>query len=258
MSVPRLVGMVHLRPLPGAPRFAGSFQAVLDAALRDAEALVAGGMPALMLENFGDVPFFPGPVPAHVVAHLTAVACAIRQRFDRPLGINVLRNDGAAAVAVAAASGAQFVRVNVLTGARVTDQGVVQGVAHEVARLRAQLGANVAVWADVDVKHSAALAERPLAAEVHDLLERGLADAVIVSGEGTGHAVDGAKLAAVRAAAGERPVLVGSGATVASVAELLRVADGAIVGSALKPTLDAPIELERVRALVQAAVRVSA
>jgi membrane complex biogenesis BtpA family protein len=252
-GVPRLVGMVHLASLPGAPRCAGSFQTVLDAALRDAEALVDGGMPALMLENFGDVPFYPAAVPAHTVAHLTAVACAIRQRFAVPLGINVLRNDGAAAVAVAAASGAQFVRVNVLTGARVTDQGLVQGIAHEVARLRAQLGAPIAVWADVDVKHSAPLAERPLAAEVHDTFERGLADAVIVSGEGTGRPVEGDKLAAVRAAAGRRPVLVGSGVTLTTVAQVLAVADGAIVGSALKPHLGAPIERERVRAMVRAA-----
>ena len=102
LPVPRLIGMVHLGPLPGAPRFAGSFQAVLDAALRDAEALIAGGMPALMVENFGDVPFYPGPVPVYTVTHLTAIACALRQRFAVPLGINVLRNDGAAVIDISA------------------------------------------------------------------------------------------------------------------------------------------------------------
>ena len=88
LPVPRLVGMVHLGPLPGAPRFAGSFQAVLDAALRDAEALIAGGMPALMVENFGDVPFYPGPVPVYTVTHLTAIACALRQQSQIVTGLD--------------------------------------------------------------------------------------------------------------------------------------------------------------------------
>ncbi len=252
---PRLIGMVHLKPLPGAPLFSGTFQQVIDAALHDADALVQGGLHALMVENFGDTPFFPGPVPAVTLAHLTVVAWEIRRRFALPLGINVLRNDGAAALAIARAVQADYVRVNVLTGARVTDQGVIQGQAHELLRLRQAWGAQgVRIFADVDVKHSAPLAARALQAEVHDTILRGLADAVVVSGEGTGQPVDLAKLRQVKEAAGKTPVWIGSGANVQTLAALLAVADGAIVGTACKQNgnVHAPVDVARVRALVQA------
>src|SRR4051812_32156631 len=156
-----LVGMLHLPALPGAPRCEGGVRGIVDSVLRDADALAAGGVHGLMLENFGDVPFFPGRVPAHVVAHMTALAVAVRRRFDLPLGVNVLRNDGQSALAVAHAAGAQFVRVNVLCGARVADQGVLAAIAHDLLRDRAMLGAaGVKILADVDVKHSAPLARR--------------------------------------------------------------------------------------------------
>jgi membrane complex biogenesis BtpA family protein len=250
-----LIGMVHLAPLPGAPRYSGDWQGVLRRALADAAALCAGGVDAVMVENFGDAPFLPGAVAVETVAHLTVAAHALRAAIDRPMGINVLRNDAEAALAIAAAVGAEFVRVNVLTGARVTDQGIIEGKAHAVQRLRQRLCPHVRLLADVDVKHSAALAPRPIAAETRDTLLRGLADAVIVSGEGTGHATDLAKLAEVRQAAAGAPVLVGSGATLQTLAGLLAVADGVIVGTATKRDGDVrlPVDPERVRALVEVA-----
>src|SRR5215218_4452321 len=127
-----VIGMVHLLPLPGSPRFGGNLSDIRDAALRDADALARGGVHGIMMENFGDVPFFPGRVPAAVVAHVTAIAGEIRRAVDIPLGINVLRNDGQSALAVAHAVGASFMRVNVLSGARVTDQGVIEGIAHDL------------------------------------------------------------------------------------------------------------------------------
>ncbi|WP_135806101.1 BtpA/SgcQ family protein [Halorussus marinus] len=265
-----IVGMIHLPALPGAPGFDGDFEAVRSAALRDARRLAAGGVDALMVENFGDAPFYPDDVPKHVVASMTRLATEIREAVDRPLGVNVLRNDAEAALSVATAAGAAFVRVNVHVGARVTDQGVVEGRAHETMRLRERLDADVAVLADLDVKHSAPLArrhaprtasgERPLDAEaVAEPIERGLAAGVVVSGAGTGHAVAGEHLAAVAAARDERgldaPVFVGSGTTVENVADLLATADGAIVGTALKVDGEttAPVDEERVARLVAAA-----
>ena len=250
-----VIGMVHLRPLPGSPRYGGDLSAVRDAARRDADALVGGGADGLMIENFGDVPFYPGRVPAYVAAHMAAIAADVRARVDLPLGINVLRNDGLTALAVAHAAGAEFVRVNVLCGARVADQGLLQGIAHDLMRERAMLGAaGVRVLADVDVKHSAPLAARDLADEVEDTTHRGLADGLIVSGAGTGKATALEKVRAVKAAAGATPVFVGSGVTPATVADYAPHADGFIVGTALKPDGDPgrPIEVQRVRALVAA------
>ena len=136
-----VVGMLHLPALPGAPAFGGSWREVEAAVLRDAESLVAGGLHGLLLENYGDMPFFPGRVPREVVACMTSCAVAVRQRFRLPLGINVLRNDGESALAIALASGADFIRVNVLTSARLTDQGTLDCIAHRLLRLRKNLGA---------------------------------------------------------------------------------------------------------------------
>jgi len=149
------------------------------------------------------------------------------------LGINVLRNDAEAALAIAIASAADMVRVNVHTGARVTDQGLVEGRAHVTLRQRRALGAErIALLCDVDVKHSAALAARPIGEEAHDLAERGLADAVLVTGSGTGRGADERDLATVLAAV-RAPVLVASGVTEYTLANV-RAAHGVIVGSCLR------------------------
>jgi uncharacterized protein len=248
-----VIGMVHLRPLPGSPRFAGTMQSIVLAAVRDARALAEGGVHGVMVENFGDVPFHPGAVPPHTVAAMTACAAAVRATVDLPIGINVLRNDGRSALAVALACGASFVRVNVLCGARVADQGILQGQAHDLLRDRVALGAShVRILADVDVKHSAPLADRGVADEVDDTVRRGLADGVIVSGAGTGKSTSVGKLHAVKSAAGTTPVFVGSGITAESINEYAPHADGFIVGTSFKEDgdVDAPIDVERVRALM--------
>ena len=235
---PRLVGVVHLPPLPGAPRSSAACSAIAEGAVADARALAAAGFDAVILENFGDAPFFAEQVPAVTVSAMTACAMAVRTACpDFALGINVLRNDAQAALAVAVAVGATFIRVNVHTGARVTDQGLVQGRAAETLRTRRALEAEaIGIWADVDVKHSAPLGERDAAREAEDLARRGLADAVLVTGEGTGRGVDLEKLARVRSAIPGVPLLVASGATEATLPALSRSSDGVIVGSALRAT----------------------
>jgi len=256
-----VVGMVHLPPLPGTPRFDadGGREALHETARRDAERLDAGGVDALLVENFGDAPFHPSSVPQHVVADLTALVGTVREATDRPVGVNVLRNDGPSAVAVAAATGAAFVRVNVHVGARVADQGVLEGRAHETMRLRNRLDADVRVLADVDVKHSAPLGGDGGAAMLGDAVDRGLADGVIVSGSATGRATD---LDAVRAAVTARddcgletPVFVGSGVTAETIGDTLGIADGVIVGSAFEEggSVPNPVSVERVERVVGAA-----
>lgn len=253
-----VVGMVHLRALPGAPDFE-SREAIRQAMLRDARRLEAGGVDGLMVENFGDAPFYADDVPKHVVASMAALVADLRRGTDLPVGVNVLRNDAAAALSVAAAAGASFVRVNVHTSARLTDQGVVTGRAAETVRLRDRLDADVAILADVDVKHSAPLAERPLPEEVAELVERGHADGIVASGAGTGEETDADHLEAVvdaRDATGaDAPVFVGSGVTRETVGETLDLADGVVVGTALKEAGEttAPVDEERVRAVVAAA-----
>ena len=251
-ELPRLIGMVHLLPLPGAPR-AAAIGEVLRRAERDASVLEAAGFDALMIENFGDAPFFPGRVPHETVAAMSAIIAAIAAKSRLPIGVNVLRNDGESALGIAAATGAAFVRINVLTGAMVTDQGIIEGTAHAVARTRARLCPSVRIFADVLVKHAQPLAPAPLEQLVHDTVARGGADALVVSGDGTGKPVSAERLAAVAAAA-HAPVYIGSGLSLKNAAALLAVAQGAIVGSSIKTTGDpaSPVDPKKARALVQA------
>lgn len=245
----RLVGVVHLPPLPGSPA-AWPMDRILAQVDADLRALTAAGIEEVIVENFGDAPFFAERVPAVTVAAMTA--CMLTARAAAPLsalGVNVLRNDAEAALSIAATTGAQFIRVNVHTGARVTDQGLVQGRAAETLRLRKALDApHVAIWADVDVKHSAPLGVRPLEDEAHDLASRGMVDALLVTGAGTGKSTDSEKVRRVKSTT-SLPVLVASGATVETLPQCLAVADGIIVGSDLRSGGKAggPVDAERAK-----------
>lgn len=250
-----LVGMVHLGPLPGAPRFSGDLDAVLAAAVTDARALVEAGFDAVLVENYGDAPFFADDIPKATVAALARAVAEVRRAVSVPVGVNALRNDALAALAVAAATGAAFIRVNILSGWMSTDQGIITGKGAEVARLRAALATPALVLADVFVKHSVPPAGLTLERAAADTWKRSGADALIVTGPGTGQAVAFDELARVRAAAPGAPIFAGSGVDPATVAEVLRRADGAIVGTSLKHggvTTNA-VDPARARALVTAA-----
>lgn len=255
-SASPVIGVVHVPPLPGSPGGGtGDLAGLLDRVRRDAAALDAGGAHAVLVENYGDAPYFPGDVPKHTVAFMTRAADAARRACELPVGVNVLRNDGEAALSVAAAAGGTFVRVNVYAGARVTDQGVVEGRAHAIQRLRRRVAPEVRVLADVRVKHSAPLGEeRRLGREVEDVVERGRADAVIVTGDTTGRPPEAGRLREARRAASGAPVLAGSGVSRETAAPTLEAADGLVVGTALKEggRTEAAVSEERVRAFVEA------
>lgn len=260
---PCLLGVVHLAPLPGAARAperaAEAMKAALDRALADARALEAGGLDGIVVENFGDVPFFGERVPPSTVAAMSAVATELRRAVRVPLGANVLRNDARAALAIAAACGLDFVRVNVHAGAMLTDQGVLEGRAAETLAERRRLGAShVLLFCDVLVKHAQPLAgtrEELLPQLAEDTFRRGLADALVVTGAGTGKKTALTDVEVVRRAVPEAPVLVGSGVTGETVRATLDAAHGAIVGTWVKEQgrVDRPVDVERVKRLVAAA-----
>ncbi|GIU92482.1 MAG: hypothetical protein KatS3mg011_1388 [Acidimicrobiia bacterium] len=247
--------MVHLGPLPGSPRFGGSFEQVVSGAVRDAEILAEAGFPAVLVENFGDSPYYPDRVPPVTVAAMTAVAVEIRNRTGVELGINVLRNDAEAALGVAVAVGAAFVRVNVLTGVMFTDQGIIQGSAHEVLRARARLGARVGILADVHVKHAVPPPGLTLEQAAADTWTRGGADALVVSGDATGRPVTPEALRTVRTVCPDAPLVVGSGISPENLSAFSGLADSVIVGTWLKHDgrVDAPVDPGRARLLVAAA-----
>ena len=182
------IGMVHLRALPGSPRFVdgASMDSILEAALLDTRALQQGGVDAVLVENFCDTPFFSDGVPAITISSFTRIVIGIIAEVSAakiPVGVNVLRNDARAALSIAAATGARFIRVNIHTGAMLTDQGVIEGCAADTLRLRESLGCGpnstnpIAILADVGVKHAVPIEnEWGLDAEAKDSWNRGLAD----------------------------------------------------------------------------------
>ena len=250
-----VIGMVHLRALPGSPRWAGSMEAVVQAALADARALADGGADALLVENYGDVPFTTGRVDSATVAGMAVVIGEIKRAVTLPVGVNVLKSDALSALAVAAAAGGRFVRVNVHVGAVVADQGILQSRAHDSLRYRRLLGLDISILADVQAKHGMPLAPIPLEQEARDCVSRGLADGLVVSGAATGEPTPMNDLKRVRGAVPHVPLLVGSGATPETAAALLSIADGLIVGTAVKRDgiLANPVDPGRVRRLVEAA-----
>lgn len=231
---------------------------VVAGAVDDARTLADAGFPALMVENFGDAPFHADEVPPETIAAMTRAVGSVVTEVGLPTGVNVLRNDALAAVGVAAAVGAPFIRVNVLTGVMYTDQGPIVGRAAAVQRKRAALSPDLEVWADVLVKHATPPPGTDPTQAALDTVERGLADAVIVSGAGTGSEPDLARLAAVRKALpdGTR-VVIGSGAGPENLSLLLEHADTVIVGSSLKPGGDPsqPVDPARARAFAEEAAR---
>jgi len=242
-SVPKgIIGMVHLSALPGSPGFCSTLEEVESQAILEAQTLEAGGVDAIMVENFGDVPFQKTVEPITVAA-MTRIIRAIVQNSEIPVGVNVLRNDPAAALSIAAATGASFIRVNVHVGAMLTDQGLIEGEAAQTLRLRANLGVDIAILADVGVKHATPFeADWSIEQEAKDAWHRGLADGLIVSGSGTGAPTDPVLIQRIQALIPEAPVLIGSGYRGEQT-----TAHAAIVGTALKS--EGRVDPSRVREL---------
>ena len=253
-SQPLLIGVIHLGPLPGSPRWRGDLEKLIKFAVADARAYEQGGADAVFVENFGDVPFTKGKVGPETIAAMAAAGRAIRQSIRIPLGFNVLRNDACAALALCGACDGEFIRVNVHSGAMLTDQGLIEGNAHETLRYRRQICPSAKIFADVHVKHAVPLGNWTIEASARDTVERGLADALIVSGSGTGMVTDARDVQRVRQACPGTTILLGSGVTVDNVGDFIPAANGFIVGTSLKTggKIANPVDPKRVRALRKA------
>ncbi len=244
-----LIGMIHLHPLAGSVNYARTgTKSIIDAALRDLYALESGGVDAVFVENLGDAPYAK-TAPVETVAMMTKIAHVLVERAHIPVGINVLRNDGMAALAIAAATGADFIRVNVFCGMAFTDQGAIEGQARKLLTLRRDLGTKTLILADVHVKHAAHLTSLEEAALDAD---RNGPDGLIVSGIGTGRRTSPEDLRTVKQVT-SLPVLIGSGVRIDNVATYCE-ADGFIVGTVLKENgdVEAPVDVERAKAMADA------
>ena len=239
-----VIGMVHLAALPGAPLFAGDLEAIVAAAGRDLDALQAAGFDAVMFGNENDRPY-QLCVGAEAVAAMAYVVGRLRERVAVPFGVDVLW-DPLATVRLAAATGAAFAR-EIFTGAYASDMGVWSPDAGAARREAARLGrADLVTLYNVSAEFAGPLDPRPLADRARSAVMSSVPDAVLVSGAITGEAARMEDLEAVVAAV-DVPVLANTGVRHETVAEVLRVAHGCVVGSALKEGGDtwAPVDPER-------------
>jgi membrane complex biogenesis BtpA family protein len=247
-----IIGMLHLRALPGAPEYSGRMSDIIDPALVDASALQGGGVDGIMIENFFDAPFFKDQVGPETIAAMARVMSLIRPEIDLPLGVNVLRNDGRAALAIATACECQFVRINQVSWAMLTDQGILEGKAAEVARYRRYLDSGVLIFADCLTKHAVPLAPQSIELVALDTWERGGVDAIIISGPATGRETDVEDVLGARKGAPAAPILIGSGVTLENLHRFLPVADGILVGTYFKEKghVAGPVDKSRVESIV--------
>lgn len=232
---------IHLKPLPGSPLYE-SFEEALETALKDARAIEEGGADAVIVENFGDKPFLRC-VDKETVASMSVIAWEIRKSTNLGVGINVLRNDAVASIAIAKAVKADFVRINQLFFPSISPEGFLLAEAGRVMRYRRKIDCRAMIFADVHVKHAVHFAE------LEDYLlnaERSLADAFIVTGKATGLEVSVEDLEKMRKVA---PVLAGSGVNAGNAERIAKRCDGVIVGTYIKTR--GRIDAEKVRKIVE-------
>jgi membrane complex biogenesis BtpA family protein len=258
-----IIGVIHLPPLPGAPRYAGAaMRDIYATAATDARTLAGGGIDGIIVENASDMPFArPEDIGPETVAALTAACIEVRSTVETPIGITCVANGVIPALAVAKAVGARWVRANQWVNAYVANEGILNGPAPEAMRYRARIGAgDVRIFADVHVKFGAhaITADRSIAEQATDA-EWFDADVLIATGTRTGSPTSPREVEEVRSGT-SLPVIVGSGLAPEQVAELFAVADGAIVGQWLKR--DGrwwnPVDPARVEKLMAAVAKVRA
>lgn len=245
-------GMIHLGALPGSPRYEGSMEAIFERARQDANALKEAGVDALVVENFNDDPFFTETTAPETVSAMTLAAKLVTELTGLPLGINVLRNSWQAAMGIAAIVGAQFIRINILSDALVTDQGLIQGCSAQLLRYRRMLGAeNILIFSDIESKHAAPLTQRPRHIVAEEMTDRGGADGIIVSGHTSADPPLVEHLQELRSAIPDATLIIGSGMSLKTVS-YLKYADATIFGYGAKPHLKAPVDKDMAMAFMDA------
>ncbi|MGQ4891818.1 MAG: BtpA/SgcQ family protein [Candidatus Njordarchaeia archaeon] len=250
-----IIGVVHLKPLPGSPNFMDDLESNIEFAVSEAKKLEEGGIDGIIVENFWDSPFKKIVRDPLTISAMAIIVKEVVREVSVPVGVNVLRNSAIEAAAIAKNTGAKFIRVNVYVETIVTDSGLVEPAAPRLLDYMASRGIKLGVFADINVKHGVPIAKRETTYVAKDALERGHASALIITGKKTGEPPSVAELIDLRQS-GIRPVLIGSGLNVGNI-NLLKNADGAIVGTYFKKEgrIENEIDVGRVRKLIESVDR---
>lgn len=230
-----VIGMIHLKALPGCPQYQNNWQAIVDTALDELAIYQKAGVDAIAIENMHDIPYLKRNVGPEIVACMTVVAQYIRAQCSLPVGIQILSSANKEALSVAKAANLDFIRAEGFVFGHVADEGFIESDAGSLLRYRKMIDAqNIAVFTDIKKKHSA----HALTADI-DIVETAkaasyfLSDGLIITGVSTGRAASIEALKAVKEAC-TSPVLVGSGINYDNVDSYMQVSDAMIVGSHFK------------------------
>lgn len=248
-----VVGMVHLKPMPGFPNYGGSLDEIIEYAVEDARRLENGGVDGLIVENIFNRPR-QKTVGPETVAPMTLIFKEVVKEVKIPVGIKVLFNDAKAELAIVNSCGGNFVRLSVYSDPMATMAGVIEGCAYDAVTYRKLIdGQHIKILADVHVKHAAPLANRPLADSAFDAANSGMADGLVVTGRRTGLSTNIEDIKAVKLTVPDKLILVGSGTTYENVEEIMKYADGAIIGTYFKEDglIQNPVDQDRVEMLVE-------
>ncbi len=244
-----VIGVVHLQPLPGSPGYKGDLNDIIDKALRDARSLEEGGVNGIIVENYMDIPFKIRITEPETIAAMTVIVREIVKNTSIPVGVSFLRNSGVEALAIAYATGAKFIRVNVYCFPVISAEGTIEPIAREVQELKHKLKTNIEVYADVAVKHAYLHYNASIDELAIETVNRCKADAIIITGKATGQPPEPSDVALAKKC--NKPVIIGSGITVNNIKLYWNLADGFIIGTYFKQkgiTIN-PIDPERVKKL---------
>jgi len=230
-----VVGMIHVRALPGTPASELTVEELTDLAVREAEVYRASGVDAVMIENMHDTPYVRGTVGAEIVAAMAVIGQAVKAESKLPTGVQILAAANIEAMAVAHAARLDFIRVEGYAFAHVADEGLIEASAAALLRYRRLINAEqVQVWADIKKKHSAhAITADINLGEMAATVEFMRGDAVIITGSMTGEPPRAEDLREAKART-TLPVLLGSGLGIDNLSDYYAIADGFIVGSSFK------------------------
>ncbi|HJR80967.1 MAG TPA: BtpA/SgcQ family protein [Anaerolineales bacterium] len=230
-----LAAMIAVLPLPGSPLYDGDDQRVIDQALADLAVYKEAGVDSILFENDHDLPYIQPPLDEKGIALMTKIVKEARQRFDGPIGIQMLEAANITSLEIAAEADLDYIRVEAFVFAHVGGSGVINGSAGKILRRRKALKAeHIKVFADVKKKHGSHSLTIDL--DIKDEIMQAeffLADGVIVTSQFTGINPDQGDLIKAKSVT-KLPVLIGSGMTPENIQEYLPLADGFIVGSCFR------------------------
>tara|TARA_B100001123_G_scaffold217303_1_gene245354 strand:- start:811 stop:1572 length:762 start_codon:yes stop_codon:yes gene_type:complete len=249
----KTIGVVHLKALPGSPSYENNLSEIYKSALEDSTALQNGGVDSIIIENFGDIPFTKNSISKLTLAHFTNIAKELSDSLNIDIGINVLRNDGESALSIADSINANFVRINILSGTMYTDQGIIEGKANKLIKLKNSLSNNIEIYADVFVKHAVPPIGYTIENQTEELLLRAGADKIIITGDGTGKEINFEQLEKLREIVPKGQLAIGSGVNESNIENYKNIADILIIGTGFKvdQNIAKPIDVKSVEKLIK-------